>query len=321
MRKISIWMIVFLMIFLLCGCGQDTDSDSDYYIYYMNTEKTTLVPQPYELQAEPRASADLRIQELYEALCEDADSMGCVRIIPDDVKMVGYQLEESQLSIYWNKTYAKMSTPEEILCRAAVVKTMIQLPEVSCVAFYVGEAPLTDSKGALVGLMTEESFVENPGEQINAIQSTVLHLYFSNEAGDGLVEEEREVQYSTSMSMEKLVMEHLLKGPERPGMKGTIPSGTHLIHVTTTNGICYVNFDEGFLNQNYEIQEPIVLYSVVDSLSELANVNKVQISVNGNSGIVYRESYSLEKPFERNLDFLSENLESLFDTEREEEAQ
>ena len=32
--------------------------------------------------------------------------------------------------------------------------------------------------------MTAESFVENPGEQINAIQTTTLTLYFSNRDGD-----------------------------------------------------------------------------------------------------------------------------------------
>ena len=56
-----------------------------------------------------------------------------------------------------------------------VVRTMTQIPDISCVSFFVGDSPLVDSKNNVVGLMTAgESFVENPGEQINAIQTTTL---------------------------------------------------------------------------------------------------------------------------------------------------
>lgn len=56
--------------------------------------------------------------------------------------------------------------------------------------------------------MTAESFVENPGEQINAIQTTTLTLYFSNRDGDALVKETQTVHYSSNISIEKLVIEH-----------------------------------------------------------------------------------------------------------------
>lgn len=277
--------------------------------------------QPCELTADQDSSTEELVEQLLQILSTDADSVEYVKPIPTDVEVVNYQLEGSQLSLYWNESYSQMSITDEVLCRAAVVKTMSQLPGVTCVSFYVGDAPLTDSKGALVGLMTAESFVENPGEQINAIQSAVLHLYFSNGTGDGLVEEDREVQYSSNVSMEKLVMEQLMKGPETDGLKGTIPSGTSLINVTTTNGVCYVNFDEGFFNQNYEIQEPIVIYSIVNSLTELSSINKVQISVNGNSSGVYRDTFSLEKQYERKLDYVqAAGREEVISTEGEVES-
>ncbi|MGN0342854.1 MAG: GerMN domain-containing protein [Roseburia sp.] len=320
MRKFSLLCISILVLLLLGGCGNDTDVESDYYVYYMNKDKTKIVMQPYELKADPDAATDVLVEELLTELSTDVDSVEYVKPIPSDVEVMKYQLEGSQLSVYWNDQYSQMNVTDEVLCRAAVVKTMAQLPGVSCVSFYVGDSPLTDSKGALVGLMTAESFVENPGEQINAIQSTVLHLYFANETGDALVEEEREVQYSSNVSMEKLVVEHLLKGPETEGLKATIPSGTSLINVTTTNGVCYVNFDEGFFNQNYEIQEPIVIYSIVNSLSELPNINKVQISVNGNSSGVYRDTFGLDKQYERKLDYIQSTDEEVLDTEIEEEA-
>ena len=93
--------------------------------------------------------------------------------------------------------------------------------------------------------MTAESFVENPGEQINAIQTTTLTLYFSNRDGDALVKETQTVHYSSNISIEKLVIEHLLEKPKNAKGKSAIPSGTKLLSVTTVDGVCYVNFDAG----------------------------------------------------------------------------
>lgn len=99
-------------------------------------------------------------------------------------------------------------------------------------------------------------------------------------------------------------MENLLKGPDDKNLKAPLPEGTNLVNVTTTNGICYVTLDEAFLNQNYEIQEPIVIYSIVDSLSEISTISKVQISVNGKTSGVYRDSFALDQLYERNLDYV-----------------
>ncbi len=48
----------------------------------------------------------------------------------------------------------------------------------------------------------------------------------------------------------------------------------------------------------------VTIYSITNSLVELSNVNRVQISVNGETNISYRENMSLNNVFERNLDIL-----------------
>lgn len=304
MKKTINILLMLIGVCLLAGCGQDNNEDSKYHIFYMNKDKTKIVEQPYEIADENTAAM---IEDYLAALSTDVDSVEYQKPIPNNVEITDYKLEGNQLSLYFDSDYYQMSVTEEILCRAAIVRTMIQIPEVYCLSFYVGDVPLSDSKGVLVGVMTGESFVENPGDQINAIQTANLRLYFSNKSGDGLIMTEEEVQYSSNISMEKLIIENLLAGSSNKELKAPLPAGTKLISVTTTNGTCYVNFDEGFMNQNYEIQEPIVIYSIVDSLSEVSTVNRVQISVNGNSTGVYRDSMALDKLYERNLDYV-ENI-------------
>lgn len=302
MKRLLLTVMAALSLFVLSGClASEGEEDSQYRAYYLNKEKTKIVEEAYS----PKGSDTKElILEFIELIGSDVESVEYQKPLPEHVRVVSYTYDGNQLSLYFNEAYATMGMAEEVLCRAAIVRTMVQIPEISCVSFYIGDTPLTDQKGNVVGLMTNESFVENPGEQINSIQTANIKLYFSNPTGDGLVMTTEEVSYISNISMEKLVMEHLLEGPKEKGMISAIPNGTKLVSVATTNGICYVNLDEGFLNQVYEIQEPIVIYSIVDSLSEIPTVNKVQISVNGNSTGVYRDSFALDTLYERNLDYV-----------------
>ena len=149
-------------------------------------------------------------------------------------------------------------------------------------------------------------------EQINSIQNTTLTLYFSNLDGDGLVKEVREdVYYSSNISMEKLIMEQLLHGPKTKDAKSAIPEGTKLVSVSVVDGVCYVSLDEAFKNQDYKVNEAIVIYSIVDSLSELSTISKVQISVNGDTSGVYRDNFPLADMYDRNMDYVT-GAESAF---------
>lgn len=300
------WMIFLLFaasLLFMCGCGSEKKEKAEYQIYYLNDKKTRLNGMDYYTKEKDTQKL---VKIFLKELASNPEDMEYRKALPNDVEIVGSEIEGDQLSLWFDTDYYKMDAVEEILCRASIVKTLTQIQEISCVSFFVGDTPLVDARKNVVGLMTGESFVENPGEQINSIQTTTITLYFSNSKGDGLVMETQEVHYSSNISMEKLVIEHLLEGPKEVKGKSAIPAGTSLLSATTVDGVCYVNFDSGFMNQDYEVQEPIVIYSIVDSLSELSTVSRVQISVNGSTKGVYRDSYKLDRIYERNLDYLSE---------------
>ena len=86
----------------------------------------------------------------------------------------------------------------------------------------------------------------------------------------------------------------------------TLPSGTKILSISTKDGICYVNLNEGFLEQGYNVTEAVTIYSIVDSLTELSGIVKVQILVNGETNLVYKESMRLDTIYERNLDIIEQ---------------
>lgn len=293
--------VLFLGMLPMAGCREE-EAPSTYHVEYLNKEKNRIIQVDYEPQA---TDTEGLIQEFLAVLCSDSDNVECRKPIPNDVEVTSYSLEGVLLTLSFDADYNNMSTVEEVLCRAAVVRTMTQIEGVECVSFHVGDGPLVDARGNIVGSMTPESFIENPGAQINSIQNTTLTLYFSNAVGDGLVREVRdEVYYSSNIALEKLVMEQLLGGTEREGAKSAIPAGTRLVTISVVDGICYVNLDEGFRNQDYQVSEGVVIYSIVNSLSELPGIGKVQISVNGDNSGMYRDRFSLSEMYERNLDYV-----------------
>ena len=288
-KIISLLLLVVMLLTLVSGCGGNKNQ-KQYVVYYLNSEVTKLVPKKVDLE---QKDGRTQIEELLEELQTQPEDASLRRTIPKDVKVRGISAMSYQITVDFSKEYYDMKPTEEILTRAAIAKTLLQITDYPYVMFTVESEPLQNSNGTNVGAMNLDSFVENPGEQINSSQKTKLTLYFSNKKGDMLIPETREVHYSSNISLEKLVMEQLMEGPKVSGLQGTIPTGTKLITITVVDSVCYVNLDEMFLNQNKEISEQVILYSIVDSLTELPSVDKVQISINGDTSGKCRYTYDL----------------------------
>ena len=292
-KKIILVFLLLLIVTFSFGC--DKKSSSDYKIFYIDIDVTKLIPQDYK----PTSTSDKKklIKELLSQLREKPDNTEARQTIPNNVKINKVSQSDGLVVIDFNKKYKELSTTEEVLCRAGIVRTLLQVNGINKVKFTINGDELLDLSGNVVGYMDEETFVDNPGEQINSIMTEEISLYFANEDGNKLVKENRVVHYSSNISKEKLIMQQLLKGPEKKGLLATIPKGTQLINVSVSDGVCYVNLDETFKNQNYEITEPVVIYSIVNSLSQVDEVSKVQISINGDTSGNYRYNYALSKMY------------------------
>lgn len=295
MKKRVRYLIVCLCLFLaLTGCGKHKEN-GEYQIYYLNMENSKILSEDYSSNG---ATGEELIAELLERMQTTPDSKKLRRTIPESIQVKGFTINGDLLTIDFSKGYNNLSATQEVLVRAAIVKTILQESSIFRVSFTIETEPLCNKSGTLVGIMDKDSFVENPGKQINTTVETQVRLYFASSNGTALVEEKREVHYSTNISMEKLIVEQLIEGPKKNGIKATLPSETKIISVTVAEGVCYVNLDASFYNQNAEIKEEVVLYSIVNSLTELQGINKVQIAVNGDTKGKCRYTYELSKMYE-----------------------
>ena len=304
MKRILCFMLSLTMLLSMAGCNREEEKTGEYQIYYMNMDKSKLVSEGYDSTG---AKGEELIKELLTRLQSAPQTAKLRQTIPTNVQINSFKINGAYLYIDFNEAYKEIKPEEEILVRAAIVKTLMQANVSSLIAFTINSESLLSHDGTLVGGMTADSFVENPGKQINSSVETKLTLYFANKSGTELVKETRTVHYSTNISLEKLVMEQLIEGPKKSSSMSTLPSGTKLITVTVVDGVCYVNLSDSFKNQNPEVNEEIVLYSIVNSLTELQSVKQVQISINGSTDGKVRYTYELSKMYDRDMKYLKED--------------
>ncbi len=295
-------LVMGLLLCTACGDRREAQDGASYKIYYVNNEETKIVEREY---VSGTTDSELLFAEFLEQLAHISEKMEYETLLDKEISVVGHTLDNGLLTLDFDESYHNLRGTREILVRASIVRTMTQLPGVERIAFTVMGEQLMDASGAAVGVMAADTFIENAGNEINAYEKVDLKLYFANETGDSLVEENRRnVVYNSNISLEKLVVEKLVQGPMTQGAYPTINPTTKIVSVTVKDGTCYVNLSNEFLSQPYNVASDVTIYSITNSLVELSNVNRVQISVNGETNISYRENMSLNNVFERNLDIL-----------------
>ncbi|MEQ2414356.1 GerMN domain-containing protein [Blautia acetigignens] len=308
MKKLfSAVLALVLACSLLTGCTVETqeekvDSGSNqYYLYYVNKDETKVVKERYQPEQE---SAEFMLQDFTGILNAQEGSGDNLALLPSGVQLVTYRLNESLLELEFNSDYSKMSRAREILVRAGVARTFLQIPGVTGIKIFIESEELKDSKGQAVGVIDGNTFVEMWGSDKDAYRYDTFTLYFTDKTGEHLVAEQRNVYYKRILPRERVILEQLAKGPMVKGHYPTIPQETEILGVEVSDDVCYVDFSSAFSDSGIDIPVNTMIYSVVNSLLDTASADKVQISVEGDTEATLSDGTSLYSLFSKNTDLV-----------------
>jgi len=291
MKRKILLVIGCVLCFLCVGCVAKEKQSNEMYIYYLNADGNALVQETYP---------QMNVEDVLE-------KMQVHMVLPKGVEIEKYKVERLQLYLYFNGAYMEMDKSMEVLVRAAIVQTMSQLPDIEFVSFYVESEPLRDNDGNVIGLMSAQDFVQNTGSSIDSYQTTDLKLYFADKDGKQLKETKKtNIRYNANTSIERLVVEQLMKGTSASGSQSVIPKTTKLLGVSVKDGVCYVNFDSKFASDSYDLNPEVAVYAIVNSVIGNANVTKVQILIDGANDVTYKNVVDLSKPLEWREDLMKE---------------
>ncbi len=302
MKRI-IWILGIVIMCTLAGCGKEKHPEGStcYNLYYISNDSTKLITKEYWTKTTDEN--DL-FEELKGELSKTSEKLEYTAPFGNHVVLRKWKYQNGRLLLDFEQSYAKLTPEAEVLTRAAIVKTFTQMKGVNYVSFQVGGEDLVDNLGKLVGAMYADSFIYNEGAQINSYEEVTLNLYFANEEGDALIKTEKTLMHNTNVAMERVILEQVIDGPT--GKKGypTINPDTKILSVVIKDGVCYVNLSNTFLNQVHSVTPEVVIYSIANSLCEVSSITKVQISVDGDNSIVFRDKMQLNATYERNMEII-----------------
>lgn len=297
MKKRKITALVMALVLgavAFSGCGKK-ETESKYKIYYVNEEQG-------EVLAESFVPSEETTQTMLEEMTEKLNKKNAEghTLLPENIEIQSCVDDDGMIRVVFNQEYHDLNPVDEVLLRASIVKDYVQIPNIYLVTITAEGTPIVDSQGQEIGAMSLDSFLENTGKEIMAYQYKELNLYFTNEEGNQLVPEARQVYYNGNTPIEKVIVEQLLRGPGESGHYATLPSDTRIVGISVADGIAYVNLGKQFVDEALSVDAQIPIYSIVNSLIDAGNVSQVQISINGDTSLLFKDKVDMNQLFQVN---------------------
>lgn len=139
-----------------------------------------------------------------------------------------------------------------------------------------------------------------PEEEItdNQLRKTIVSLYFPSKESKELVPEARLVDIKEIINnpYEKLI-NLLIEGPKNEKQEKIIPENTKILKTYMEDDCVVLDLSQEFLNydKSDEKIKDNMINSIVNTLTELTEVNKVKILIDGNQDKQFNDIYSRKK--------------------------
>jgi len=241
------------------------------------------------------------VAELLAVVQKGPHTTGLSKVWPDSVSM-SYTLENGVLKLNFSDDYASMVPEDELYLRGSLVYTMTQLADVNALQFFTGGQEMLRGDGKPMGLMNKSVVEINPVISPSEVVTQQFVLYFANEQKTNLVKEVQSVNVNPNEPAEWYVVEQLIAGPTQDGHYAVVPPETKVRGVRTESDICYINLSKDFTDKlstaDFTTQR-LAISSIVDSLTELPNVKKVQFQIESDMPDQSFGNYDLSKPIDR----------------------
>lgn len=125
-----------------------------------------------------------------------------------------------------------------------------------------------------------------PQEEITEkqLRKTVVTLYFLDSEKYKLVPEARQIDSKELVKDPyKMLINLLIEGPKNERLIKLIPEETKLISTEIKDNVLFINFSKEFIKEQNlgKEQEELILKSIVNTVTELTEINKVAFLIEG----------------------------------------
>ncbi len=297
MKKLTAICLIAVLLCSLAGCGEDKNLEKyEATLYFVNPAKTDIVSQTREIKYDP---SEILAEKIINELLKGPAGADAVSVIPKETELLSVSVENNcAICNFSADIYSSVET-DNILIRTSILRTLTSVEGIESVKILVNSGVYIDADGFEVGKMSAEDIVYDTDPEDE--QHRYVRLYFADKEAGKLVAEARKVTLSAKESVEMRILKELIKGPEKKILVKTIPEETKILSVETKEGVCFVNLSQEFISRHIggSNSEMLTVYSIVNSLTQLENVDKVQFLIEGQKTEVYIQMI-FNEPFTQN---------------------
>ncbi|NLI57154.1 MAG: GerMN domain-containing protein [Clostridium sp.] len=154
-----------------------------------------------------------------------------------------------------------------------------------------------------------------------------INLYFANEDYTKLKLEIRYIPMSEAKKsvnhLAEIIVNELIKGPKVGELRSAIPSESKLVSKIEIDGdVAVVDFNSEFRDKHPDdkAKEKMTIYSIVNSLTELKEIDKVQFLIEGEKVKEFKGNFRFNNAFPRTTSIISMDTHSIETIKTQEES-
>ncbi|MBQ4631444.1 MAG: GerMN domain-containing protein [Clostridia bacterium] len=292
-RIFSILVAFAILVSVLGGCSDKIpEGTRAVKLYFANSSRDSLVSETCYIDKQCFANREDFVEAVMEKLLDGPTSGKHVAVIPNGVTLRGVSVSKTDDGVvnidlggeYYSKMNSDTGTSDELLARYSIVCTLCQYDGIDKIKFFVNGEHMKGAggKGDILDPIAHTAIMMDSPSSVDTQTEKFVTLYFSDEKGDKLYPETRKATM-TDNSTEKTVVNEILRGPVSEDYVRTIPDGVGLISIETTEEVCFVNLTSEFTSdlESGSEREKIAVYSIVNSLTLVPGIEKVQILIDG----------------------------------------
>jgi len=327
-RLIIVAIILIFIVTAVAVINSNTNTDNvsknskniKVNLYFIDTASSTLKAEERIISIEDNSESENAqiTSKVLEELKLGPKTQIYKASIPSNVNILSAELgkiidetnvETKTVSVNLSSEYNDLKASDALFCRVALVYTLTDLNFIDSVKTLADGEELHKANGEVLGYEKKEDIVM--GDIINPepVTTEIVKLYFANEDATDLVVEEREIEFNPNQSnpnssKAKYIMEQLIVGPKDSKFSATVPSQTKIKDIKIREGICYVDLSKEFVEQHQggTMGEWLTIESIVNSLTEISEIKKVQFLIEGEKQQEYKGHIDISKPLERTVD-------------------
>ena len=302
-KKFMMGVFIFSFVLLIMGFFYSQEflrEGIDFEAYFLNSSQNMIEGENRKIILDKSYDKKYILEQGVKILFGPPLSKNLVSFDLEnlEVKNINFDSQKKLAELDFSSGYYKLEN--EIFFRSSLVWSLTSLDFIDGVKIFVDGKKLKKTDGTDFDFFSRQNILLSPDISDEKTYRKVFKLYFKKD--DKLFIEERKIDIGLNQTEEKYILEQIILGPEnnKRDLINPVPKETKIYDIKTDKDICYISLSSDFIKKCSAENQKFAVYAIVNTLTELESINKVQFLIE--TGKINKEgwNFDLSKPFERN---------------------